>query len=133
MQVFAECLPTMRNIPNEKTNMPWVLHPQALQQEETVDIKNNYNTGDKCRNRAWISSIGNPQGADYRNTGEHLSGHAVFVKSILDRRNSMRNVEARSCMGILGMTNGLWLCIQLDTMWKVVVGARFWCCAMKKF
>lgn len=82
--------------------------------EETVDIKNNYNTGDKCRNRARISSIGNPQGADYRNTGEHLSGHAVFAKRVPDRRNSTRNVEARSCIGNSG--NDKWF-LALVSSW----------------
>lgn len=89
--------------------MPWALHPRALPREETVDIKNNYNAGDKCRNRAWVSSIGNPQGADYRNTGEDLPGRPASVQSIPDRRNSGGMWRHEAAWGRLGMTNGLWL------------------------
>lgn len=65
--------------------------------------------------------MGYPPGADYRNTGEDLSGHPVSVESILDRRNNRGNVEARSCMGTSG--NDKWF-MALVSSW--IQCGRWW-------
>lgn len=105
MQVCAECLPTMRNIPNEKTNMPWVLHPRALPREETVDIENNYNAGDKCRNREWVTH----RELITETLGRTCLGIPCLLRVFQTEGTTGGMWRHEAAWGLLGMTNGSWL------------------------